>query len=66
LSQMETKIARVLSEGALGLDEIVRQSGVESGRAASAMTMLVLKGVVAQRPGNVFALKRQQPEAGGR
>jgi len=58
LDPMETKIARVLSEGALGLDEIVRRSGVESGRAASAMTMLVLKGVVAQRPGNVFALKR--------
>jgi len=39
------------------LDELVRRSGVPSGQAASAMTMLVLRGLVVQRPGNVFAAK---------
>ncbi len=58
LDETETKIAEALSERALSLDEIVRRSGIETGRAASAMTMLVLKGAVRQLPGNVFALKR--------
>jgi DNA processing protein len=58
LDERETKVVEALSEGALGLDEIVRRSGIETGRAASAMTMLVLKGAIKQLPGNVFALKR--------
>lgn len=59
LDETETKIVEALSERALSLDEIVRRSGIETGRAASAMTMLVLKGAVRQLPGNVFALKRR-------
>ncbi len=58
LDERETKVVEALAEGALGLDEIVRRSGIETGRAASAMTMLVLKGAIRQLPGNVFALKR--------
>ena len=59
LDGTETKIVEALSEGALGLDEIVRRVCIETGRAASAMTMLVLKGAVRQLPGNVFTLKRR-------
>lgn len=60
LNDTETLLVKTLSQGALGLDEIVRLTGVASGPAASAMTMLVLKGVVAQKPGNIFAMKRSQ------
>jgi len=54
---IERKLWESLAEGPMSLDELVRASGVSSGKAASAMTMLVLKGAVAQRPGNVFARK---------
>ena len=48
----------------MGLDELVRCTGTDSGKAASAMTMLVLKGLVAQQPGNVFCHKtRKTPKA---
>jgi hypothetical protein len=40
------------------------RTGLDTGKAASAMTMLVLKGVVAQRPGNAFELKRTRPGSG--
>ena len=42
------------------LDELVCATEIPSGPAASAMTMLVLKGLVVQRPGNVFARKRRR------
>jgi hypothetical protein len=49
------------------LDELVRHTGIDSGKAASAMTMLVLKGLVAQQPGNIFSHKThktlQSPKA---
>lgn len=59
LDETETKIVEALSEGALPLDDIIGRTGLQSGAAASAMTMLVLKGVVARQPGNVFVLKRR-------
>ena len=59
LDETETNIVEALSEGALPLDDIIGRTGLQSGAAASAMTMLVLKGVVAQQPGNVFVLKRR-------
>jgi len=59
LDANETQIVSSLSQGAMSLDEIVRRTGIDSGTAASAMTMLVLKGAVAQKPGNVFVLKRR-------
>lgn len=57
LNQTERLLFDALAAGPLSLDELVRSTGVESGKAASAMTMLVLKGLVAQQPGNVFAPK---------
>jgi DNA processing protein len=53
----EKKLFDALGQGALSLDELARTCGVESGRAASAMTMLVLKGAVKQQAGNIFARK---------
>ncbi len=62
LGATERKLLEALSGGALELDELVRRSGLSSAEVVSAMTMLVLKGLVSQRPGNVFALKT--PKAG--
>ncbi len=59
LSDLEATLHASLSDGPLGLDELLRRTGIESGRAVSAMTMLVLKGAVEQRPGNIFARKRR-------
>ena len=55
LTADETKLVDALSANAMSLDELVRRTGIDSGPAASAMTMLVIKGLVAQKPGNVFA-----------
>jgi DNA processing protein len=57
LNATEQKLFDTLAANPLSLDELVRATGVESSKAASAMTMLVLKGLVAQQPGNVFARK---------
>jgi len=55
LDETERALAAQLSAGALSVDELVRRTGLDSGKVAASMTMLVLKGVVAQQPGNVFA-----------
>jgi len=57
-------IEPALGDGERSLDELVRATDIPSGPAASAMTMLVLKGLVVQRPGNVFAGGYWQPVAG--
>ncbi|GAH77797.1 unnamed protein product, partial [marine sediment metagenome] len=57
LTKAENALLEALSAGPLSLDELVRRTGLESGQAASTMTMLVLKGVLVQRPGNIFARK---------
>ena len=63
LTDGEQKLLGALRGGALELDDLVRRSELPSAEVVSAMTMLVLKGVVSQRPGNVFAIKkRKQPE----
>ncbi|MFA6135079.1 MAG: DNA-processing protein DprA [Phycisphaerae bacterium] len=58
LSQQERTLFSALLAGPQSLDDMVRATGIDSGKAASSMTMLVLKGLVAQQPGNVFALKQ--------
>ena len=60
LNETEQTIAETLGDGPLSLDEIVRRTGLASGKAASAMTMLVLKGAVTQQAGNVFTRKRRE------
>ena len=59
LADSEQQLLTALGAGERSLDELVRATEIPSGRAASAMTMLVLKGLVVQRPGNVFARKRR-------
>ncbi|MBT3277928.1 MAG: DNA-protecting protein DprA [Phycisphaerales bacterium] len=48
----------LLAEGGLRLDELVARSEISPGDVASEMTMLVLRGLVAQSPGNRFDRKR--------
>jgi DNA processing protein len=62
LDATERLLFDALAANPLSLDELVRTTGVASGQAASAMTMLVLKGLVAQQPGNVFA-RKSKPDA---
>jgi len=59
LTENEQRLVAALGEGERSLDELVRATEIASGASASAMTMLVLKGLVVQRPGNVFARKRR-------
>ena len=59
LAEGERHLLAALGAGERSLDELVRATEISSGPAASAMTMLVLKGLVVQRPGNVFARKRR-------
>ena len=40
------------------IDELTRRTGLDSARVAASMTMLAIKGLVAQQPGQVFALRR--------
>jgi DNA processing protein len=53
----EARLYEALAQGPLSLDELSRACAMESGRAASALTMLVLKGAVRQQPGNMFERK---------
>jgi len=59
LTDSEQQLITALGAGERSLDELVRATDIPSGPAASALTMLVLKGLVVQRPGNVFARKRR-------
>jgi DNA processing protein len=59
LEGMELALFGHLDGSELPLDELVRRSGLPSGQVTAAMTMLVIKGVVAQKPGGIFALKRR-------
>ena len=61
LTPTEQALAGALAEGPLSLDELLRRTKLDSGPAMAAMTMLVLKGAVAQQPGNMFARKGQAP-----
>ncbi len=58
LNEVEKGLAALLSDGPLGVDELARRSGLESGKVMSAMTMLMLKGLVAQRAGNIFERRK--------
>jgi DNA processing protein len=60
LSETEQALFDLLGERARGLDELIRDSGLGGGEVTGAMTMLVLKGAVEQRPGNVFAVRRRR------
>lgn len=57
LESDEAKLFAIVNESPAHLDDIANKAEIDVGKAASVMTMLVLKGVVAQQPGNVFARK---------
>ncbi len=59
LDQTERTLVAALSRQGRSLDEVVRETGVPVAKAAPVMTMLVLKGVIEQRPGNVFARRKR-------
>ena len=44
--------------GPLSLDDLVTKTRLPTAKVAAAMTMLVLKGVVKQKPGSVFVRAR--------
>jgi DNA processing protein len=58
LSAPEARLVGAMGTEAMGLDELVRASGMSSAEVTSRMTILVLKGVIEQRPGNVFVRKK--------
>ncbi len=65
LDPTERILFDALAGGAMSLDDLVRRTNIDSGKAASTMTMLLLKGLVAQQPGNVFSQKTHKaPPAG--
>jgi predicted Rossmann fold nucleotide-binding protein DprA/Smf involved in DNA uptake len=48
-----------LKEREKSLDELVRETRLDASAVISTLTMLAIRGVVTQRPGAVFALKRK-------
>jgi DNA processing protein len=58
LDATEQALYDALETASLSLDDLVRRTEIPTGQAAAAMTLLALKGIVVQKPGNVFARKR--------
>jgi len=65
LNAEERKLAAALEEGPLNLDELLHHTGLPAGKVSAVMTMLILKGVVAQKAGNVFERKHGKGGARG-
>jgi DNA processing protein len=61
MDDAQRRLWEALAQGPLTLDELVRATGMPGGQAASAMTMLVLKGAACQHAGSVFARKAPPP-----
>jgi len=57
LSDEEQQIVTLLRKGALQKDEVIAQSGLPAAKVSSLLTMLQIKGVVADQPGNVWLIK---------
>ncbi len=57
LTGTETALMEHLLAAELSLDELIRRSGLPSSEATAAMTMLAIKGVVAQKPGGLFTAR---------
>jgi DNA processing protein len=66
LDATERQLADALAQNPMSLDELVRATGIDSGKAASAMTMLSLKGVVVAQAGNMFARKTFKADKAGK
>lgn len=60
LDPAERKLMETLAAGGeLPLDDLARRSGLAVGQATACMTMLVLRGLARQKPGNVFLCVRR-------
>jgi len=59
LNPAEHSLVAALKEREKSLDELVRETRLDTSAVISTLTMLAIRGVVAQRPGAVFALKRK-------
>ena len=59
LNPAEHSLVAALKEREKSLDELVRETRLDTSAVISTLTMLAIRGVVAQRPGSVFALKRK-------
>jgi DNA processing protein len=57
LTETESVLLEHLRAAELSLDELIRRSGLSSPETTAAMTMLAIKGMVAQKPGGVFAAR---------
>lgn len=60
LSDVERVLMEHLTAAELPLDELIRRTGLPPQEVTAAMTTLALKGLVAQKPGGVFAARRNQ------
>jgi len=58
LTAAESKLAAALAGAKLSVDELIARTQLAAAKVAAAMTMLALKGVVTQKPGGLFALRR--------
>ena len=57
LDPCEMKLLELLGKGSMSVDELTRTSSLPTARVTASLTMLVLKGHIAQQAGNVFARK---------
>jgi len=65
LSAVEAELLEQLTAVELSLDELVRRTGRPAAEVTAAMTTLAIKGVVARKPGGVFARRRPGRGASG-
>jgi DNA processing protein len=56
----EARLLEHLRGMELSLDELVRRSGRPAGEVTAAMTTLAIKGLVARRPGGIFAARSER------
>jgi DNA processing protein len=62
LTPTERRCLEHLAAGELDLDELIRRCALPSHEVTAAMTTLALKGLVAQRPGGIFAARSARGE----
>lgn len=58
VDETEARILAVFDGEPLGIDQLASATRLPAHRVIAAMTMLTLKGLIAQQPGNVFIRKR--------
>ena len=61
LTPTESRLLGELTGMELSLDELIRRCDLPAGEVTAAMTTLAIKGLVARRPGGVFALRTKPP-----